>query len=386
MERIAPAFFPAEKAGALSYGPGWCLMPTNHNIDPYQTLAGHLATSPLGAPYAQELLDILKELFTPEQAELASLLPFKPSPLAKLATELDRDAAELGAELAEMASTGLVFERTRGDKLFYSLLPVLPGLTEVQFMTGEVSDAKRHLAGLFSAYYRPGIGPMLGRTASPYGRVLPVGRSINTSQEIVPYSQAEEFIRDSRYMCLHTCFCRHEAELNGHGCGKPKDVCMSFGPFAEFLVDKGFSTHASQDQMLAALDRAEEAGLVHVVDNVAQGVNFLCNCCGCCCMFLRTINELHSPGAVAPAAYQAGIDPDECQECGLCLEVCQVSAINQDEQGFQVDAMKCLGCGQCARVCPADAIQMRRKPDWNRPAPSLPELFRRINPEKWERI
>ena len=386
MVRIAPAFFPAEKAGALSYGPGGCLMSTKHSIDTYQTLAGHLATSPLGAPYAPELLDILGELFTPEQAELAALLPFKPAPLSKLAGELGRDQAELGAELAAMADAGLVFERARGDKLFYSLLPVLPGLTEVQFMTGEVSDAKRHLAGLFSAYYRPGIGPMLGRTASPYGRVLPVRRTIAGGQEILPYSQAEELIRDSRYMCLHTCYCRHEAELNGRGCGKPKDVCMSFGPFAEFLVAKGFSHHASQDQMLAALERAEDAGLVHVADNIAQGVNFLCNCCGCCCMFLKTINELHSPGAVAPAAYQASIDGDACTECGLCADICPVGAISRDEQEFRVDTLRCLGCGQCARTCPAEAVSMRRKPDWVRPAPSLPELFRRISPEKREII
>jgi ferredoxin len=225
---------------------------------------------------------------------------------------------------------------------------------------------------------------MLGNAALPYGRVLPVRRTIPLGQEILPYQHAEEFIRDQRFMCLHTCYCRHEAELNGHGCGKPKDVCMSFGPFAEFLVAKGFSSQASEHQMLSALDRAEEAGLVHVVDNIATGVNFICNCCSCCCMFLKTVNQLDSPGAVAPAAYQAFIDPYECVNCGECLDVCPVEAISQALDSHQVDPTRCLGCGQCSRTCPSQAIEMHRKEDWSRPAASLPELFRRLSPEKRE--
>jgi ferredoxin len=359
-------------------------MHLNHNIDPYQALGTHLNEAPLGAPQGEELLAILRELFTPEQAGLAALLPFKPSPLNRLSRDLGFDSEELAPILAEMADHGLVFERRRDDRLFYSLLPILPGLSEVQFMDGQVSQTKYRLAALFSAYYRPGIGPMLGNAALPYGRVLPVRRTIPLGQEILPYQQAEEFIRDQRFMCLHTCYCRHEAELNGHGCGKPKDVCMSFGPFAEFLVAKGFSSQASEHQMLSALDRAEEAGLVHVVDNIATGVNFICNCCSCCCMFLKTVNQLDSPGAVAPAAYQAFIDPDECVNCGECLDVCPVEAISHTLDSHQVDPTRCLGCGQCSRTCPSQAIEMHRKEDWSRPAASLPELFRRLSPEKRE--
>ena len=43
--------------------------------------------------------------------------------------------------------------------------------------------------------------------------------------------------------------------------------------------------------MLAALDRAEQAGLVHLTDNVQDKVNFICNCCGCCCGFLGTVTN-----------------------------------------------------------------------------------------------
>lgn len=152
----------------------------------------------------------------------------------------------------------------------------------------------------------------------------------------------------------------------GHGCGKPKDVCLTFGPFADFLVKKGFAQTADLKKALDALERAEMAGLVHVTDNVAEGATFLCNCCGCCCLFLKTITQLKRPGAVAQAAYEAQVDPDQCTACGQCREVCQVQAPEPGDETYIVNPALCLGCGLCQQSCPTGAITLNRKP---RPAP-----------------
>ena len=51
----------------------------------------------------------------------------------------------------------------------------------------------------------------------------------------------------------------------------------------------------------------------------------------------------------------AAIDPDRCDECGMCLEVCRFEAIH----GYRVDPMACEGCAFCYHVCPAEAVRMR---------------------------
>ena len=50
----------------------------------------------------------------------------------------------------------------------------------------------------------------------------------------------------------------------------------------------------------------------------------------------------------------ACIDPDRCNECGLCEELCRFHAIKD----FRVDEVSCEGCGLCRHVCPTEAITM----------------------------
>lgn len=325
-----------------------------------------MGKAPLPSPQVPELTAILAALFSPAEAEAAALLPFKPVALAGLAQQSGREAAELGAILAGLADRGLVYQRRTAKDEYYSLLPVVPGLAEVQFMRGEVSPAKRHLAALFSAYYAPGVGKSLTKAGAAFSRVVPVGRAVPNRQEILPFEEAEYVLKQHRHLSLANCYCRHEADLLGHGCGKPKDVCLTFGPFAEFLAAKGFSQLVELKQAMDALERAEMAGLVHVTDNVADGATFLCNCCGCCCVFLKTITQLKQPGAIAQAAYVAQADPDQCIACGQCRDICQVAAPEPDEENYVVNPALCLGCGHCQQACPTGAMAMVRK---QRPAP-----------------
>ncbi|MDI6858722.1 MAG: ATP-binding protein [Dehalococcoidia bacterium] len=51
----------------------------------------------------------------------------------------------------------------------------------------------------------------------------------------------------------------------------------------------------------------------------------------------------------------AHIDPEACNECGLCGAACRFDAIRD----FQVDPFACEGCGLCTHVCPLEAISMR---------------------------
>jgi len=353
-------------------------MSPEYTTDPHERLAARLDAAPLGAPQAPELMAILRTLFSPAEAEVAATLPFSPVRVAQVAQDLDRPAEDLAPLLAGLADRGLCYQRQtpRGD--YYSLLPLVPGLAETQFMAGGDGEDKRRLARLFADYYGKGPGPALvaaGQRGAALPRVIPVGRAVAADQEILPYERAEAVVREADYVSLSNCYCRHEAELNGHGCGAPKDVCLTFGPFAEFLVNKGLARRADLKTALAAMERAEMAGLVHVTANVSGGATFMCNCCGCCCLFLKTVTQLKRPGAIAAAGWLAVVDPDNCVACGQCQEVCQVDAPRPSDETMAVDAGLCLGCGHRALACPTGAIAMQPRPQRQGPPfASYPEL------------
>ena len=59
----------------------------------------------------------------------------------------------------------------------------------------------------------------------------------------------------------------------------------------------------------------------------------------------------------------AVIDPQRCQGCGICEQVCRFEAIgshpNEDSQSsYVVDPMACDGCAACVYQCPERAIHM----------------------------
>jgi ferredoxin len=329
----------------------------------HEQLARHMNEAPMGAPFAPELVEILQTLFNPAEAGLAARLPFKPTKLETLARDLSPklgiDAGKVGETLAALADRGLVYQN--GER--YSLLPLVPGMAETQFMDGRIGEDKKRLARLFEKYYGPGIGQAQLDLRLPYSRVISVGRVVESRQQILPHEKAAEVVEEASFRALTDCYCRTQAEMLGNGCKHPKDVCLMFGPFARYAVDKGWAREVSKEEALKVLEKAADAGLIHVTDNVAKGANFLCNCCGCCCMFLKTLTQLKHPGAVAPAGFVAEIDRAECTACGACVDACQVEAIRQeDDEPATVDPDICLGCGQCQGACFFGAVSMERRP------------------------
>lgn len=56
---------------------------------------------------------------------------------------------------------------------------------------------------------------------------------------------------------------------------------------------------------------------------------------------------------------KAFIDPEKCNRCGKCVEVCRFDAVLETAQGdIKIDPISCEGCGICELVCPTEAISM----------------------------
>ncbi len=47
------------------------------------------------------------------------------------------------------------------------------------------------------------------------------------------------------------------------------------------------------------------------------------------------------------------INPNKCNQCGLCRDLCRWNAISE---AFKVDSIECEGCGVCVDFCPEEAI------------------------------
>ncbi len=60
---------------------------------------------------------------------------------------------------------------------------------------------------------------------------------------------------------------------------------------------------------------------------------------------------------------EAVIDPDKCNQCSRCIEVCRFDAIKytSKKDTFEVDFIECEGCGVCVDLCPEQAIDFPEK-------------------------
>jgi hypothetical protein len=84
--------------------------------DVYNRLAKHLSSLGMGYPEKEELLEILKENFTPLEAEVAlaiptKVIPFEPVPVSEIEPPLNVSREELESILSNLAQRGLLFSK-----------------------------------------------------------------------------------------------------------------------------------------------------------------------------------------------------------------------------------------------------------------------------------
>jgi electron transport complex protein RnfB len=328
-------------------------------MDYYRKLQEKLDTHPAGAPATDNFDTILRLMFSPEEAEIASYLNFTLQPLRKLAQKTGVEAGKLRGVLDGLADRVTIFSRMdKNGEPRYSLVPTIPGLFEFPFMKKELTPNWEELADLWHRYHTEALGNAFAGTDSPLTRVVPVQRTIPMATEVMPYEQVSELVANSNYIALTDCACR----VSVRGCDKPLDVCLVFGSVGQFLVEKGRARAIDKDEAIRVLNYAEDAGLVHCTGNTKDGASVICNCCGCCCTLLRGITVLDNPNGVAYSGYIVDYKVDECIGCWSCLEDrCPVKAVTEDGDVVAVDRSRCIGCGLCASVCPTEALSMIRR-------------------------
>jgi ferredoxin len=349
-------------------------------VDVYEQLQAKFATHPLGAPQNDKFLEILRTLFTPEEAGLATHLGFWPTRSSEIA-EVAGLSEERVVELCEgMADKGVLYGfQVRGQHR-YCLLPTAPGLFEFPFMVrdggGRLAVDWNRLGHLWEEYYHDGWGHELSSSPTPLARVLPIGEAIKSDLRVFPFEEAARYIHEARYIGLSDCPCR----TSKPSCDAPVDVCLTFNYTAKFLSEREAAQLITPERAMAVLQRAEDAGLVHCATNTAERIDYICNCCPCCCAILGAMTRLQDSSARIESNVRAVVDGEECLACGDCMDRCPVEAIELGDVAV-VDQGRCIGCGLCATTCAAEAIVLERVAEVAPPV-DYRELVTRIGEEK----
>jgi ferredoxin len=314
---------------------------------------------------------MLSTVFSEEEALLAAAFPVRPATAETIRRCAGADGERADLLLAAMDARGLIGSFGSNHDRRYMLLPIVPGLFELVMWSRRKDEKTRRFAELYEQYYKRDYFTV---KAKGMIKIIPVEKHIDNQIGVLPTDRVSELIESHTRFSLTVCCCRHSADLRGQPCSKPKEVCMAFGPLADFLVDRNLARTADKTEIFEAAHRAAEAGLVHLTDNVAQA-NFLCSCCACCCTGLKIINQFNYPWMIAKSHYMTELDSDRCEACGKCANHCPTGALVIQDKRLMLNDGRCIGCGVCVSACDRNnALSLVERANYELPNESMSQL------------
>lgn len=329
------------------------------------------------APWSDAFCEIIKALFSPEQADLIIKMPYGLADLDEIEKVTKYERKRLQKALESLCSEGLVIDFWIQDKYYYMPSPIVVGIFELVMMrTGENLETKEW-AKLFhrymngdDAFYKTNFGP--DKRVSVM-RTLVHEEAVSPSEyiEVLDYEKASSIIEDADRFAIGICSCRHEKlHVGEKECDVPLEMCSTLGAGADSAIRNGFAKEVSKSQMLENLARSKELKLVLTADNVRKRVNFICHCCKCCCNLILGISRYGCPNTLVTSSFISKVDRAKCKGCGKCVDICPVNAIelvpvedpqSKTKKAAKVDEAICIGCGVCALECAFEGIGLVKR-------------------------
>lgn len=345
----------------------------------YQKLQSRLDKHPQGAPESESLFKILEILFTESEAETLSKLPLVFFTALEASKRLEKSVTETKIILNTLADKGILMDVRKNNYQLYILAPTMAGFFEFSLMRTDGLFNRKILSELFYKYINEEdqfIKKAL-QQKTPIGRTFVHEDQIQekSKSEILEYEKASHIIDSATCITVGDCYCRHKMEHLGKSCKAPQDVCLTFNQAAESLSKHRIAKEISKKEAHDILDKCVKLGLVQIGDNVQDGVNWICNCCGCCCEALTAYVRVGYTDKIN-SNYFAKIDTALCTKCGIYQNKCPVKIIKSIDGSLSLDPKNCLGCGVCTRFCPQKAISLiRRKNDMFVPQNSFERIL-----------
>lgn len=279
---------------------------------------------------------------------------------------------------------------------FYLIFPYIPGGFEFYFTTNRDDPERMKKAAeahdaLFYEGYPLGLGKMdpsvyrVIPTIEPTKKTLQINKSMEVDHQILTYELMEEYLAEKDVFAVVPCSCRTAAAYAGNPCKRTdENFCITAGILAENSIESGVGRQVTLEELIEIMKKAEKEGLVHETFNVQEASLFICNCCPCCCGFLKSVKELGNYAAITKSNFEPRIDYGQCTLCESCIEICPMEAIslktsNQKESDkISIDYDLCIGCGVCASNCPQDALFLEKVRN-DIPVKNLRKYYKKLN-------
>ncbi|MFW9906406.1 MAG: ATP-binding protein [Candidatus Thorarchaeota archaeon] len=350
--------------------------------DVYIYLQKHLDKMPIGFPVTESGVElrILKQLFTPEEAQIALHLNIIHEPIDKIYKRVKKAKTTISIEeleeiLDRLVKKGAIGSRIKNNKKLYSYLQFAIGMYEYQ-----VDRMSKEFYQDCEEYLYAGFKTEFHKTKIPQLRPIPVNKSILSSRSIASYDDIRAIIRRTTgEFSVMNCICKQGKDLIDQSCQvtEIRETCILFPNPTSYFRRFNISRPVSKDDVLEILDQAEEAGLVIQPGNTQQP-NFICCCCGDCCGVLTMAKTYSKPSELFSSNYYAEIDLNKCNGCGSCQKRCQMEALVIKEKKTYVNLDRCIGCGLCVTKCPNEAIVLREKNQITIPPEDQQSLYTKI--------
>jgi Na+-translocating ferredoxin:NAD+ oxidoreductase subunit B len=356
--------------------------------DIYERLADALDALPAGFTRTPSKLEIklIKLVFTPEEALVASTLSRKLETAAEIAERVVLPEAEVTALLESMIPRRMVkadtlaletgikglgnVEAKPGQKVQaesvkkYRLFPFLVGWYE-SFLQ-ESKPTTKEFAQIYEQYVIEGGGEKILSPRPGSQGVIPYRGSLKPEWlKREPHNDIyAHFNRHERFLVVD-CVCKKEkAACHGHSCYMPNKRCGFVGLPPQTPLSENVLT---REEALKLWEELDAMGTM-VIEGFygftmgAEEPQFVggCHCCGCCCTILQGGRMGHLTETVQRSNYRVVKDSKKCTSCGECVRRCQffahTSKSPDDKPVYHRE--KCVGCGACVMGCKFGALHL----------------------------
>ena len=338
----------------------------------YRDLVDRMNRFPQGAPPSKLLYQILAMLFSEREAELVAELPIRAFTADRAAEVWKMPVAAAREILNELAGRAILLDIENDGTTTYVLPPPMAGFFEFSMMRVRDDIDQKLLSELYHQYLNVEedfIKALFTEGETQLGRAFVCEPSLPTdrSLHVLNYERASHIAEGADHIAVGVCYCRHRMEHMGRACSAPMEICMTFANTAASLTRHGHARPIDTVECLDLLQEARDRGLVQFGENVQRRVNFICNCCACCCEAMiaaRRFGHLHP---VHTTNFLPESDPDLCTGCGKCVAACPVEAMflvsandpaKPKRKTARLDDELCLGCGVCVPACPEGGIRL----------------------------
>lgn len=358
--------------------------------DVYRKLQRHIDSNmPINFPETESGVEIslLKQLFTPEEAEIALEISSAPQSVKRIYKRMKKrgiNIEELQNNLNNMVEKGAIAGPEYYSKLGmgkkYGKAPFIVGIYE--FQAGKLTkEFEKDTRNYIDEKYKD----VLFAKGTSQFRTIPISTSITPENYIASYDDAREIIKNTKNpIVVLSCVCREGSDLMSEPCKKfdITDTCLLLNEYAGMYIDFGRGRSITKGEALEVLKRAEDAGLVLRPTNSKKPA-VICCCCGCCCGYLVNVKKLPIPAQYFHFNYYAEVNTELCKGCKKCVERCQMEAVSVKDKVAGIDLDRCIGCGVCIPTCPENSIELRDKKNKYIPPKNALSMYQKLMIERY---